>query len=549
MAAAGCLVDCNKTVKSWSIATKQKEQLAQIAAKHLQDEESQNFANSDDYGKTSTERGVARFEHQHLIVALDVLNTYQRNRKACLSTIGPSCKHSYRADPRTKTVELLKRWLRTHALDADVDEAEVRMISGFTRDLLNFPELWPSRNERSFMRTMAEVYEQLQHQLREVLKRDRTCAELVRKVLALGRNLLSDAICILMCGPTCLKETDDLPSMEVFGLWQSMPRDVTSNLPVAGDERLQKKMKSLWDGDIGQIVLSLVTTPGSQQLFGGQTTTKKDALTDIASHSDAASDGGKDVAHIPALGNKKELWQKCDLKHSGLCGPFKVKENQEAREVYLKVATLVRDLAFLLGGAFTQFQRIGSGLGDYGMIRMSPWLHPFLAALDQKVKQLKINLERLNGFIDDYLVLAKARGLSVPKPLPTQNMLHRAHEAFSRCLKSDACHTVTLLGVMDQLKARSSPERMPTLMEELTDACTQLQMELSSAQFLACVGDELRDQFPPLLEGPSPAVEIAAITDVNDGPHSFEKPQKTQTHESNKIEESRNPFDDRKGRE
>merc|ERR1712150_375868 len=123
---------------------------------------------------------------------------------------------------------------------------------------------------------------------------------------------------------------------------------------------------------------------------------------------------------------------------------------------------------------------------------------------EQKVKQLRSNLDRLKSFIDEYLVLAKARGLWTPKPLPTQNMLHRSHEAYSRCLNADSCHTVVLLNFIEQLRARSSPDRLPTLAEELSDACAQLQEEISSEQFLVCVGENVRGQFPQRAETRTP---------------------------------------------
>eukprot|EP00971_Amphidinium_carterae_P042067 826337-Amphidinium_carterae.1 len=56
-----------------------------------------------------------------------------------------------------RIIELLKRWLRTHAVAASIGEEEVRSVSSLCRDLLNYPHIFPARNPRSFLQTIAEV--------------------------------------------------------------------------------------------------------------------------------------------------------------------------------------------------------------------------------------------------------------------------------------------------------------------------------------------------------------------------------------------------------
>ena len=41
-----------------------------------------------------------------------------------------------------------------------------------------------------------------------------------------------------------------------------------------------------------------------------------------------------------------------------------------------------------IGEVLVLFLRISDGMGDYGMIRVAPWLHPFLSALSEKAKQM-----------------------------------------------------------------------------------------------------------------------------------------------------------------
>merc|ERR1719282_144424 len=113
---------------------------------------------------------------------------------------------SYKHDPRTRLVELLKRWLRTNAANLTLGEDELRGVTSLCRDVQNYPRVFPSRNKRSFMHTLAEVYEHMELQLREVLERDRTCAELAARLLSCSRNLISDSIAYLLLAATDLKQ-------------------------------------------------------------------------------------------------------------------------------------------------------------------------------------------------------------------------------------------------------------------------------------------------------------------------------------------------------
>ena len=60
--------------------------------------------------------------------------------------------------------------------------------------------------------------------------------------LSLSRNLVSDAITFLLLAATHLTQTDNLPSLEVVVLWQSLPA-AGNPLPSRADPQLQKTMQ------------------------------------------------------------------------------------------------------------------------------------------------------------------------------------------------------------------------------------------------------------------------------------------------------------------
>lgn len=240
---------------NWNaLARSQLEILQTLVKKHLDDPSLTEIASSNDFAVTTTERGIPRYEHSHLVAALDVLLEYQRNRKTTyFKVMGKRAQTNiapYRHDPRTRLIELLKRWLRTNAANAHLSEEEVRRMCALCRDLLNYPNLFPSRNRFSFMHALSEAYEHLELQLRQVLERDRTCAELAARCLSLSRNLVSDAISFLLLAATHLTQTDQLPSLEVVVLWQSLPAS-GNPVPSRADSQLQKAMHDPWPNHSG----------------------------------------------------------------------------------------------------------------------------------------------------------------------------------------------------------------------------------------------------------------------------------------------------------
>lgn len=253
-------------------AARQSETLQNLVTRHVRDPALAEIMSADSFAPTSLERGVRNWEHGHIVAALDVLIAYQRDRKArsTMHVLGARAGYGKRfiKDPRTRLVELMKAWLRQQAANANVSEEELRSMVGLCRGVLNHPHLFPARNSRSFLKTMAEVYEHLVWNLREVLEKERTCAELAQRALSLSRNLLSDVVAFLLLGPTHLRQTDRLPSMEVVALWQSLPSEL---LPLRGraDEGLQRVMGDAWKTHCGALVAALVSTPWCVRLFDG----------------------------------------------------------------------------------------------------------------------------------------------------------------------------------------------------------------------------------------------------------------------------------------
>mmetsp|Transcript_76601 Transcript_76601/g.135133 ORF Transcript_76601/g.135133 Transcript_76601/m.135133 type:complete len:692 (-) Transcript_76601:96-2171(-) len=468
---------------------RQTDSLQAVVNKHIQDPALRELSST----LTSTERGIHRWEQAHLVSALDVLNAYQKDRKARafnFSGAAPGCSRSFKDDPRTRMCELLKSWLRSNAGSSSLVEDEVRGVASLCRDLLNHPELFPARNPRSFLRTIADVYDHLQWQLQEVLERDRSCADLAQRVLSLSRNLTSDAIAFLLLAPTDLQQTDALPSTEVVSLWQSLPNE-GHPLPSRSDPILQKVMAEAWRTRCGSMVASLLSTPWCLRLFASA---DADASQLLALQNRYSEGLKADSALRSRIEEARTEFNGSRYKNSALVGALRGSSKVAEREHLFEAALATFDLSFLLGEVMVQFHRISDGLGDYGMIRVSPWLHPFLEAVMEKVQKLKHHLEQLNEKLDDAYVLARARGQGVEKPAPSTRMCARARQAIERALIGRGSHVNQLFQLIDELRIRSAPERLPHVAKGLGDACMALQSVLGSPEFRAHVGDS----FPEL---------------------------------------------------
>lgn len=487
-----------------SLPKLQSDTLSVLVHKHLKAHLADEFENVQDFSKTGTERGFARYDHVHLATAMDVLNTYQRERRARSTPRIPMLNlraqfdRSYKDDPRTRLIELIKRWVRGNVANASIEEDEIRGMCSLCRDILNNAALFPARNKRSFIQTIAEVYEHFRHQLNEALERDRSCAELISAVLRLSRNLLSDAICYLLLAATDLKQTDTLPSVEAVALWSSLPPGPSHPLPSRADTAHQTAMAKAWKTTVGTLVAAVLSTPYAVRLFDGRGAEEEARrISQVAAVLDERAEAPQPLAVL--LLNAEAEMKAGSFGNSGLCGAFRKPERGDARKRYLLAVEAISDLTLFIGEALVQFQRISDGMGDFGMIRVSQWLHPFIEELTDKVTKLKGHLEWLHQFVDQVLVIAKAKGMRVDTPFPTDKMSHRAHDAYMRAVDGRDSHAQALLTSFEQLRQRSHPDRLPYVVESLGDACSNLQALLTSPDFQNRISN--RDAFPQLVSG------------------------------------------------
>ena len=245
---------------------------------------------------------------------------------------------------------------------------------------------------------------------------------------------------------------------------------------------------------VGSLITSLLGLRWTFHLFAGAGTDQE--LKALGDSSPATPGAFKDP--LAQIHRVREEFAAGHFKYSGLAGPFREAQQQETREHFLVAVESLYDLLYLLGEVLLHFHRISDSLGDYGMIRVSLWLHPCLDSVIEKVQRLQTSLKGLSKAVDSELVIAKARGRTVKKPLPSDRMSSRAHAAVERALVGHDCHLSALLHTLEELKTRSSPERLPHVVEGLGDACVQLQNVLTSPQFRARVGDSFPQRLPSL---------------------------------------------------
>jgi len=447
------------------------------------------------------------------VAALDVINSYQMER-AARPSCGPYARQALQDDPETRFLELLKRWLRQHAGSTSVGEEEVRSMGSLCRDVLNHQKLFPTRGAKGLSGVLVEVYDQLRWQLCETLEKDQTCAELLSSILSLCRNMVSDSIAYLLSAPTTLRQTDDLCSLEVVVLWQSLPSE-GHPLDSRADIRLQKQMRDAWGTRCGSLLAALLRSPSCIRLFDNAYS------VDVPSGAAAslADAGKKDVAPLHELIREAEVeFERGCFKGSGMAASFREPEKRAAWQCFLAALQAVGDVAYLGGEVLLQFQRLGAGLGDYGVISVARCFHAVLDAFVEKLRQLRKSLEMLNGFVDEAFVLSRARGATVKQPRPSQRMSARAHSAIERALLGRSPHLQALMEAIEHLKGRAAPERLPHVAKGLGGACTALQALFASPEFRNCVGGDLPELHQIVPEQSS--VQSLALSDGSASPQN-----------------------------
>jgi len=290
--------------------------------------------------------------------------------------------------------------------------------------------------------------------------------------------------------------------VEAVALLQSLPTGTSYVLPAGGDVKSQKVMKDAWKSSCGSLIASVLSTPWAVRLFDGEGAAQAPSAAIAIPDGDVPAGECAAVALLPdfqsVLSAAKAEFDKKNFKTSGFAGPFRQQSRETARSHYIAAVELIFDLSFMLGEVLVQFHHISTGLGDYGMIRAAPWLHPFLEVLSEKTLHLKSHLEQLSKEVDDILILGPARGITAEKPVPSDRMSSRANEALQRAVTGrggSEPHTLALLHVLGDLRAKSAPERMPVVIDRVCDACSQLQTLFGSSMFRSRIRSE---NFPPL---------------------------------------------------
>jgi len=290
---------------------------------------------------------------------------------------------------------------------------------------------------------------------------------------------------------------------------------------------MQRRMKAAWQTRCGSVASSVLRTPWCVRLFAGAGAEEE---AELAAATATSAGGGTVNA---AFGDLRTVvaearieFQAGRFRDSGLAGVFRQTTQQTACEKYLATVEMVDDLMYLIGEVLTQFHRISDGLGDYGTIRVAPWLHPFLEAVVNKVKQLTASLEGVSLAVDQALVLPRARGVSVKKPVPSQRMCERAQNCVERAVSNRTSHAQSLLVTLEELRSRASVERLPRVVEGLGDAYSQLQHVLASSEFSLRAGDAFRS-LPPLRPITGVVEGIADLSAIEPGlkPSTMTQPQ------------------------
>merc|ERR1719160_1431595 len=114
------------------------------------------------------------------------------------------------------------------------------------------------------------MHERFRKILEDALAQDRSCAELMHRVVCVSQNLLSDSVGFLLLAFSNLRQTDKLPSLEPIELWRALPPPSPAPLEADEDEALQRDTAEVWRTHCGMMVEALIRSPWYVQTFAGK---------------------------------------------------------------------------------------------------------------------------------------------------------------------------------------------------------------------------------------------------------------------------------------
>jgi len=280
---------------------------------------------------------------------------------------------------------------------------------------------------------------------------------------------------------------------------------------------MQKDMRRAWRTRCGSLVAAFLVSPACLRLFGGSDGAEgASAITAGASMGAICSEKSRQRLST-MLDDALADFERGSFKDSGFAGSLQSAVGLHPWRAFIAALRELSDVTYILGEVMLQFQALGAGLGDYGIIRAAPWFHPCLDALADKLRRLKAQLEQVNKAVDETIVFARARGMSVKKPSPSRGMGARAHAALERAVVGGNTHLQATTTAVEELRRRSAADRLPHVIEGLGTSCLALQQVLASAQFRACLGDSAAEPLPAIRAGEEPAVrgrDLPALANV-----------------------------------
>jgi len=417
-------------------------------------------------------------------------------------------------DPRTRRIitSLLHAWFREHVGKECLVEEDVKSIANVLRDIMYRPTLFVHSSMQrkafgiplmDFRKMIAEVYQQVQWQLGEVLAEEKSCARICQFISVLfNNNVEVGVIQYLLQSGTSWTGLDNLPSLQMSILYRSLPMTAAKE-----DANLRKDMKVHWATDVGTLIATLLCISPN---VGSGVREATGATTPPA------------APFLQLLDEVRVKWSLGDLDACGLAGFLQEQQmicvNDGATRLaeplanFLDCLQLLSELIYLQKDVFSKFLEVSNAFGDYGCCRVQPLLHPFLTIMTKKCKSLADKLQSFNDAVEEHVVRARNLGVRVPKPLPSEKMSRNADAVFNRMVKGEGPQPAHLVCIQQQvrlLEDRSSQERLPELKKAMKGLMTDLLTIFTSDKYRECAGaDFVLPPSPLLLEAESQQSEV-----------------------------------------
>jgi len=311
--------------------------------------------------------------------SIQIVERYQKDRRRHFMFFS-SGREPPDGDIRTRVLEEMKRWLITVS-DNTTTTADVCARMEYCSQFMLYPSVFDTKNDMSFLETLAHVCKQLELLYKQTLAKQRTGADQLEQVSSLGRDIVHATLPVLIYALPSetaipIRRFNTVEPLDLGVLLGTAAAPADPDTPAAGAARALNR-----ETDVGRVLQALLSARHVRCLH---TTEEAPAQGAVSSTSAVAGD----VPLHEVLEEVRARWAAEGLgEDSGLLKVFCDPALRDVRGAYLDLCFHL-DRAFFFLAALRPYHQLVGMAGDVVLCWFRQNLGHLLQELDKAFVQV-----------------------------------------------------------------------------------------------------------------------------------------------------------------